>query len=90
MEQKKPARKEWVPIKEIKSADRATAVAVDFLKRYYSYIKPIRANKANNIWIVELDVGLLLKEIAKVHIDANTGFIVEYDVPKGEVPGGQK
>lgn len=68
--------------KEIKSADEATQRAVDFLKPYYPWLKPMKATKANHIWVVEVDVGAFLTKIAKVHIDVKTGSIVEYDVPE--------
>lgn len=70
--------------KRVSTADKATQVAVDFLKRYYSYTRPIRATKSDHIWVVEVDVGYFLEKIAKVHVDQDSASIIEYYIPKAE------
>ena len=86
MKEKKMLQRE----ERVISADKATQLAVDFLKRYYSYVKPTKATKDNHMWIVEVDVGLFLTKIAKVYIDVNTARITEYNVPEaGELPGAK-
>ncbi len=66
---------------EINSAARATFIAKSFLEEYYSFLRPISAVRENGHWVVKIDVGPLAKVIASVKIDAQTGEILEYDIP---------
>jgi hypothetical protein len=72
---------------EIKSAAKATEIALSFLKEHYQFIpqQPVKAAKEDNIWLVEIDVGLLHTRIAKIEIDAKTGDILEYSIPPEEI-----
>lgn len=67
---------------EIKSASEATKVATSFLRQYYGFLRPISAMRDNAIWIVKVDVGVVLKEIAEVKIDASTADIIGYSFPQ--------
>jgi len=33
------------------------------------------------MWLVEIDVGPIMPAIAKLKVDANSGEILEYDIP---------
>lgn len=68
---------------EVADADHATEIAVSFLKKHYPLrsLYPKHAALEANMWIVEVDIGLLVIKIAKVKIDTKTGEIVEYDIP---------
>lgn len=66
---------------EIKSASEATEKAVTFVKKYRSYVRPLKATREDNNWIVEIDVGPIFVAIAKLKIDAKTGDILEYTIP---------
>ena len=68
---------------EVADASHATEIAVSFLKKHYPFrlLYPKRATLEGDIWIVEVDIGLLAIRIAKVMVDAKTSEIVEYDVP---------
>jgi len=72
---------------ELKSAPEATEIALSFLKEHYQFVpqEPIKAAKEDNIWLVEIDVGLLRTRIAKIKIDARTADILEYSIPPEEV-----
>jgi len=74
------------PIK-VKSAAEATEIALSFLKEHYQFIpqQPIKAAKEDNIWAVEIDVGLLHTRIAKIKIDAKAADILEYSIPPEEI-----
>ena len=62
-----------------KSAEEATEIALDFVKKYYPfYHRPIKSVKEDSIWLVEIDVGLVTTIVAKVKIDAKTGNILEF------------
>ena len=66
---------------EVNSASEATQIATNFLKEYYSYRRPIKATKADTTWVVEIDVGLIFTQVAKITVDSQTGAILEYSVP---------
>ena len=72
---------------EVKSATEATEIALSFLKEHYQFVpqEPIKAAKEDNVWLVEIDVGLLRTRIAKIKIDAKTATILEYSIPPEEV-----
>ncbi len=72
---------------ELKSAAEATEIALSFLKKHYQFIpqQPIKAVKEDNLWLVEIDVGLLRTRIAKIKIDAKTAVILEYSIPPEEI-----
>lgn len=67
---------------EIKSAGKATEIATSFLKQYYAFLRPISAVKDNGTWKVKIDVGMILKEIAEVEINASTADITGYSLPE--------
>lgn len=67
---------------EIKSAAKATEIARAAIKKYRVIARPLSANREDDTWIVELDVGPIFKEIAKVKIDAKSGEILSYNIPK--------
>jgi len=67
---------------EIKSAAEATRIATSFLKQYYGFLRPISAAREDATWIVEVDVGVITKEIAEVKIDASTADVIEYSFPE--------
>ena len=67
---------------EIKSAAEATRIATSFLKQYYPFLRPISASKQNSTWIVEVDVGVISKEIAEVKIDSSTADVIGYSFPE--------
>lgn len=65
----------------VKSAKQATEIAESFVKKYRWFVRPIKAVRENNTWVVEIDVGPILKEIATIKIDAKSGDIMEYKIP---------
>lgn len=67
---------------EVKSASEATRIATSFLKQYYGFARPISASRNNGTWIVEVDVGVITKEIAQVQIDASTAEVAGYSFPR--------
>jgi len=67
---------------QVKSAKEATTIATNFLKQYYAFTQPKSASKDNDIWVVEVDVGVLMSEIAQVRIDASTADVIGYSFPE--------
>lgn len=68
---------------EVADASHATEIAVSFLKKHYPLhpLYPKRATMEGDIWIVEVDIGLLAIQIAKVKVDSKTSEIIEYNIP---------
>jgi len=66
---------------EVKSAAKATEIASSFIKKYRWYVRPLKAIRENDAWLVEIDVGPIFTIIAKVKIDAKSGDILEYTIP---------
>ncbi len=67
---------------EIKSAAEATEIATSFLRQYYFFLRPISAEREDGTWIVKIDAGALISEIAEVRIDAMTADVIGYSFPK--------
>jgi hypothetical protein len=67
----------------VNSAEEATEVALSFLSKHYRFIpqQPTKAVREKNLWLVEIDVGLLRTRIAKIKVDAEAATILEYDIP---------
>ena len=71
----------------VDAADKATEIAVAFLSSYHTVLqRPHKAVLKNGEWVVEVDIGAIFTRMAKVIIDANTGRILEYDVPPSPFP----
>ena len=68
----------------IENVERAAEVAERFLAKYYAFRRLVKAERVGGEWLVEFDVGILSKEIVRIRLDANTGEIVEYEVPFSE------
>jgi len=66
---------------EIKSAAEATEVARNFLRKYRMIVMPLKAVREGDVWLVDIDVGPIIRTIAKVKIDAKSGDILEYSLP---------
>jgi len=58
----------------IESAEKATELAVSFIKQHYFISRPLKAIRENNTWNIEIDVGLLKTEIVAVKIDAGKEY----------------
>ncbi|HID28224.1 MAG TPA: hypothetical protein EYP22_10520 [Methanosarcinales archaeon] len=70
---------------EIKNASEATEKALSFLMEKYPLrsriAKPVKTSRENNLWIVELNIGIVRVLIATMKIDAVSGEILEYNIP---------
>lgn len=74
---------------EVKTASEATDIALTFMKKYRWFARPLKAVREGDVWFVEIDVGPLTTDVAKVKIDAKTGDILEYTVV-GDSIGSKK
>ena len=66
---------------EVKSAKEATEIAQSFIKKYRTIVRPLKAVREGDTWLVEVDVGPIFVAVAKVKIDAKSGDILEYIIP---------
>lgn len=66
---------------QVTSAEQATNIAINFLKRYYYFARPVSAKRSNGTWEVLLDVGIVERKVARTEIDGATGEIVAYELP---------
>jgi uncharacterized membrane protein YkoI len=67
----------------VKTADQATDVALSFLKKSgWSFARALSAHEKNGSWVVQVDVGALTFQAGTLKVNARTGAIIEYDIPK--------
>ena len=68
---------------DVKSASQAITIAESFLKKHLVvfFVQPKKAVREDGFWLVEIDIGPIIPKIAKFKIDANSGEIMEYDLP---------
>ena len=66
---------------EVKSAREATEIAVEFIKKYRWYTRPLKAVREGDTWLVEIDVGPIFTAVAEIKVDAKSGDILKYTIP---------
>ena len=67
----------------IQTVEQATQVAIDFLRKYYSFVYPISARKENSRWIVDLDISYFRPGYVRVKIVPETGLLEDFKVTLG-------
>ena len=75
---------DYVRAAKIDTADKAMEIAHSFIKKYAPVALPLKAERQNDIWVVDIDVGALAVKVAKVKVDARTGDILGYEIPEKE------
>lgn len=63
----------------IESAEKATKIALEFIKKHYWFAQPLKARKEDTTWVVEVDAGVLFSEVFLIKIDASTEAIIDYE-----------
>ena len=66
---------------EITSAQDAIETAEKFLEPYYPWLRPVKAVREGDTWLVEFDVGAVKVEIASVKINAASREVKEFNKP---------
>ncbi len=69
----------------IQSVEEATQLAMQFARRYYSYIFPISTKKEHSRWIVDLDISYYKSNFLRLRIDQETGTIEDFKVTHGQL-----
>lgn len=69
----------------VQSVEQATQLALDFVRKYYSFVFPMSARKENSKWIVDLDISYFKPSYIRVQIDVGTGTIQDFKVTLGQL-----
>ena len=67
----------------VQTVEQATQAAVDFIRKYYSFVYPIAARRENSRWIVDLDVSYFRPSYVRVRILAEAGSLEDFNVTLG-------
>ena len=67
----------------IQTVEQATQLAVDFVRKYYSFVYPIAARKENSRWVVDLDISYFRPSYVRVKVLAETGALEDFKVTLG-------
>jgi len=67
----------------VQTVEQATQVAIDFLRKYYSFVYPMSARRENSRWIVDLDISYFRPSYVRVKIVADTGTLEDFKVTLG-------
>jgi len=67
----------------IQTIEQATRLAIDFVRKYYSFVYPIAARKENSRWVVDLDILYFRPSYVRVKIFAETGSLEDFKVTLG-------
>lgn len=73
---------DFVRATKVDTADKAMEIAHSFIKKYSPVALPLKAERQDDIWLVDIDVGALAVKVAKVKVDARTGDILNYEIPE--------
>ena len=71
----------YIKATKVATADKAMEIAHSFIKKYSPVALPLKAERQDDVWLVDIDVGALAVKIAKVKVDARTGDILSYEIP---------
>jgi len=67
----------------VQTVEQATEVAVDFVRKYYSFVYPIAAKKVTSSWVVDLDISYFRPIYVRVKIFGDTGSLEDFKVTLG-------
>ncbi len=68
---------------QVQTVEQATQVALDLVRKYYSFAFPISARKETTRWIVDLDISYFKPSYVRVRIFAETGVVEDFRVTLG-------
>ena len=69
----------------VQSVEQATQLALDFVRKYYSFAFPMSARKENSKWIVDMDISYFKPSYIRVRIEEGTGAIEDFRVTLGQL-----
>jgi hypothetical protein len=67
----------------VQTIEQATQIAIDFVRKHYSFVYPMAARKENSRWIIDLDISYFRPSYIRVKIFAETGVLEDFRVTLG-------
>lgn len=67
----------------VQTVEQATRAAIDFVRKYYSFVYLIAARKQNSRWIVDLDISYFRPSYVRLRIVAETETFDDFKVTLG-------
>ena len=67
----------------VQSIEQATQIAIDFVRKHYSFVYPMAARKENSRWIVDLDISYFRPGYIRVKVFAESGILEDFKVTLG-------
>ena len=68
---------------QVQTVEQATQLALDLVRKYYSFAFPISARRENSQWIVDLDISYFKPSYMRVKILAESGALEDFKVTLG-------
>ena len=70
-------------VAQVQTVQQATQLALDLVRKYYSFAFPISARRENSRWIVDLDISYFKPSYMRVKILAESGALEDFKVTLG-------
>jgi len=70
---------------QVQTVDQATQLALDFVRKYYSFAFPISTKKESSRWIIDLDISYFKPSYMRVRIFAETGVVEDFEATLGPI-----
>ena len=74
---------EAIEMGSVENVEQATQLALDFVRKYYSFAFPMSARKESSRWIVDLDISYFKPSYVRVRIEQGSGAIEDFRVTLG-------
>ncbi len=69
----------------VQTIEQATQIALDFVRKYYTFVFPVSARRETSRWIVDMDISYFSSRYARVRILAETGAVEDFKVTYGQL-----
>jgi len=70
-------------VAQVQTVQQATQLALDLVRKYYSFASPISTRRENSRWIVDLDISYFKPSYMRVKIFAESGALEDFKVTLG-------
>jgi len=68
---------------QVQTVQQATQLALDLVRKYYSFASPISTRRENSRWIIDLDISYFKPSYMRVKILAESGALEDFKVTLG-------
>jgi hypothetical protein len=69
----------------IQTVEQATQAAMEFARKYYTYVFPVSTRRVNSQWVVDLDISYWRTNFVRLKIQVETGIIDEFKVTQAQL-----